>query len=112
MSVRAGIEVRSLHRVSVDDDEAQVTEVEEAPASSIDLVVVRFHDTVEHVGLPLVWSRGNRAVVLAAPRPVAVPDASGAPALSPRAEISLQLGEPGGLCQRVLGALAEQLERD
>ena len=46
------------------------------------------------------------------PRLVPVRDARGAVTFADRAELSVKLTREPGLCQRVLGALAEQLERD
>jgi hypothetical protein len=109
VSVRAGVEARTVLSVALDHDEGDVTEVTDERLL-VDAVVVRFHDTVERVGLPLVTNNGI-SILLATPRLVPVRDARGAVTFAERAELSIKLTREPGLCQRVLGALAEQLER-
>ena len=110
VSVRAGIETRWVCSVSVDADETGVVELGETPPVP-DLVLVRFHDTVERSGFTAANAMLSKAIVLCAPRLVPVMEPSGVVAHARRCELSLKLGHGPGLVSRVLAALAEQLER-
>ncbi|MBN8612693.1 MAG: hypothetical protein J0L92_19010 [Deltaproteobacteria bacterium] len=109
VSVRAGIETRTNLSVAIHHDEGEVTELVQE-LDPIDAVIVRFRDTVTRVGLPIVTA-GVTTVLIGAPRIVPCLDAGGAVTLAPRAEVTLKLAREPGLSQRVLAALAEQLER-
>jgi hypothetical protein len=109
VSVRAGIETRTHLSVAIHHDEGEVTALDHE-LDPIDAVIVRFHDTVTRVGLPMVTA-GVTTILIGAPRIVPCLDAGGAVTFAPRAEVTLKLTREPGLSQRVLAALAEQLER-
>lgn len=110
VSVKRGVETSSRHSVSVDAEEAHVTELTE-PGTPLDVVVVRFHDTVERSGFTAASAKLSSAIVICAPRLVPVREPSGAIGHAMRADVSLKLGRQPALVARVLAALAEQLER-
>lgn len=110
VSVRAGTETRWVCSVPLDADETGVLDLGETPPVP-DLVLVRFHDTVERSGFTAANAAMSKAIVLCAPRLVPVLEPSGAIGLAKRCELSVKLGQAPGLVARVLGALAEQLER-
>lgn len=110
LSVRAGVETRTILSVAIHDDEGDVKDITELEGAIVDAVVVRFHDTVQHVGLVMVSSSVD-TIVISAPRVVPCLGPDGAVTHASRAEVSLKLGRDPSLCQRVLAALAEQLEQ-
>lgn len=105
LSVRGGIETRTVLRVAVHHDEHEVEVLpHDAP---VDVVVVRFHDALEHA-----WFRMSAwRIVIGAPVAEPVLDPSGVITLAPRALLTIELPQPPAIARRFLAAVTEQIER-